>query len=184
MQPPGLPGGRGALSADCSPVAPTVVLALTVGAPLQAEEGPEDDGGRCRHGDHRMNPEAVRARAEFATDQALFEVRATDDQRTRVRQIVFAALDDMGRLRESHAANREAVMAVLEATTVDRARLESLRQAEMALADQASQRVTRALADAADVLSPEQRREIAGLLRRFPGAGGFGPGMPDRPGRS
>ena len=50
--------------------------------------------------------------------------------------------------------------------------MEKLRAEQIALADTVSKRVVQALGDAAEVLSPEQRRK---LNDRFPPVGSFGP---------
>lgn len=146
-----------------------------------AHEGP-GGGPRCmgRHG--QMGPEAMRHRVDFATDWMLKKVNATDDQKVKVKEIVGGAVTDLSGLRETHRTNREALMAALTAESVDRAKLETLRKSEVELAERASQRITLALADVADVLSPEQRRGLAGLARSFGGPMGFGPGGPRGPG--
>ena len=46
-------------------------------------------------------------------------------------------------------------------------RLEDLRRAELQLAESASQRIVTALADVADVLTPEQRAELVKMAERF-----------------
>jgi YD repeat-containing protein len=164
------------------------LLATTAGFVAHAQDGPRSFGGRCMHagwhGHHRMSPEAMRERVDFATDWALSKVKATDEQKTRVKQIVFAAFDDVAQLRETHVANREAVVAVLTAPAVDRARLESLRKSEIELAERASQRITQALADVADVLSPEQRKGLADMMKRMRGPMGFGGDDFEKPRRS
>ena len=50
---------------------------------------------------------------------------------------------------------------------VDRATLEDLRRAELQLAESASSRIVTALADIADVLTPEQRAELVKMAERF-----------------
>ena len=49
---------------------------------------------------------------------------------------------------------------------VDRGALEALRASTLRLAEQASRRFTQALADVADVLTAEQRKELAERLAR------------------
>jgi periplasmic protein CpxP/Spy len=49
----------------------------------------------------------------------------------------------------------------LTAPTIDRSAIERLRAEQIGLAETASKRIAQALADAADVLSPEQRRKVA-----------------------
>ncbi len=61
---------------------------------------------------------------------------------------------------------------MLTQTTIDRGAMEKLRAEQIALADTVSKRVVQALGDAAEVLSPEQRRK---LNDRIPPVGSFGP---------
>ncbi|MCW5624355.1 MAG: Spy/CpxP family protein refolding chaperone [Burkholderiales bacterium] len=151
-----------------------VLLAGGAGVLAYAKEGP-GPGGMAHH--HRgPDPEAMRERMEFATDWMLSKVKATDSQKLQVRGILTATFDDLRGLAETHRHNRHALFQVLSADTVDRAQLEALRQSELALADRASRRITQALADTADVLTPEQRRELAERFRRFGPPGPMGPG--------
>ncbi len=56
--------------------------------------------------------------------------------------------------------------------SVDRAALEALRADQLQMAEQASRRFTQALADAADVLTPEQRKQLAERAGRWHGRRG------------
>ena len=67
-----------------------------------------------------------------------------------------------------HDARRQAVE-LLSHDTVDRAALEALRADQLKLAEQASRRFTQALADVADVLTPEQRKALAERIGRWHG---------------
>ena len=98
---------------------------------------------------------------EWKVDDMLAEVEATDDQRDQVHAIVTAAVADMAEFREFKREGREALVGALTKETVDRAELEALRQQKLDVADRASQRLLTALADAADVLTPDQRAELA-----------------------
>lgn len=161
------------------------LLATGAGVFAHAQEG--GGGPRC-HGMHERGPEAMRGRAEFMADRMLSKVDATAEQKTRVKGILSAALDDVAKLHAAHRANRDAAVAALSAETIDRDRLETLRAAEMVIAGNASERITRALADAAEVLTPAQRKTFGEMAQHFRGAGmRFGPpvpGEPDRPRRS
>lgn len=138
-----------------------------------SHDGP--GGHRCFSRYNGAGPEAMRKRVDFATDWMLTKVKATDEQKVKVKEIVGAAVTDLTGLRETHRSNREALMEALTADSVDRTRLETLRRSEVDLAERASQRITLALADVADVLTPEQRRGLVDLARSFGGPMGFGP---------
>ncbi|MDE0048912.1 MAG: periplasmic heavy metal sensor [Rhodospirillales bacterium] len=98
---------------------------------------------------------------EWKIDDMLDEVDASDDQRERVRAIATAAIADMGEFRDFKREGRQALVEALTQETVDREALETLRQNKLETADRASQRLLTALADAADVLTPVQRAELA-----------------------
>jgi Spy/CpxP family protein refolding chaperone len=70
-------------------------------------------------------------------------------------------------MREQHQQNRQAFVERLTQPSVDRVTLEQIRRAELALAESASTRIVRALADAAEVLTPEQRTALVRLAEQF-----------------
>ena len=102
---------------------------------------------------------------EWKVEDMLDEVDASDDQRERVRAIASAALADMGEFRDFRRAGRDALVNALTQETVDREALEALRQSKLETADRASLRLLTALADAAEVLTPAQRAELAEELQ-------------------
>jgi Spy/CpxP family protein refolding chaperone len=94
-------------------------------------------------------------------------VDASDEQEAQLTQLVDAALVDVGPLAERHRGQREAFLAALVSERVDRDELERIRSEELALAEDASRRLVATLADVADVLTPEQRAELAQLAARM-----------------
>jgi Spy/CpxP family protein refolding chaperone len=148
---------------------------LAGGATVWAVGGDELGGGGLRrhflmhrfaHGGG-LEPGDARAHVEMGVRWVMGFVDATPEQRQRVQAIAQGAVDDLLPLREQHKANREAIRAALSGATVDREALEQARKAELKLADEASVRLTRAVADAAEVLSPEQRAQLAEAAARF-----------------
>jgi Spy/CpxP family protein refolding chaperone len=91
------------------------------------------------------------------------EVDATADQQEKLRGIVKNAVKDMLPLREKMVGARQQARNLLLGQTVDRAAIEKLRSEQIANADALSKRLTQALADAADVLTPEQRQKLDNL---------------------
>ena len=114
-----------------------------------------------------MTPEDREARADFATQWVLSRVDATPEQKTRIQAIVQDAIKDLSQVREQHMKNRQAFMDALSQPTVDRAALRQIRQSEMQLAESASDRFVTAIADAADVLTPEQRGKLVEMANQF-----------------
>jgi Spy/CpxP family protein refolding chaperone len=94
------------------------------------------------------------------------EINATEEQKQRLDPIVRQAANELAPVRESlHNARRDA-LGVLAQDRVDPAALEALRARQIQLADQASRTVTRALVDAAEVLNPAQRKQLAAHFAR------------------
>ncbi|HEY7238758.1 MAG TPA: Spy/CpxP family protein refolding chaperone [Burkholderiales bacterium] len=92
------------------------------------------------------------------------EIDATEEQKQRLAPIVKDAAKDLAPLREKFRATRAQAIELLTQDRIDPAAIESLRAEKMRLADEASRRFSRALSDAAEVLTPEQRK---GLAQRF-----------------
>ena len=135
----------------------------------QTQGGP-DGGHRGCWGHKRtgaVTPEERAARADFATQWVLSRVDATEEQKTRIQAIVQDALKDLSQVREQHMKNRQAFMETLSQPTVDRAALKQIRASEMQLAESASDRFVTAIADAADVLTPEQRSKLVEMANQF-----------------
>jgi protein CpxP len=114
-----------------------------------------------------FDPAAVEDRADRMVRHLAIEVDATAEQQERLRGIVRAAVRDLLPLREKAISSRQHARELLTQTTIDRSAIEALRNDQMALADQATRRFTQALADAASVLSPEQRRKLAERVDRW-----------------
>ena len=117
--------------------------------------------GHHGRGDWGDNPE----RAEKMVGRVLSRVDATDEQKKKVAEIVRAAMGDMKSIRDKSRDGRRATADLLARPEVDRAALENLRAEQIRLAEAASRRMTQALADAAEVLTPEQRAKIGERMK-------------------
>jgi protein CpxP len=125
-------------------------------------------GGHGFGGD-RHGPEHIR----LALEWMLSRVDATDEQIEAIAAISESAMSDIHGLREQHHAQREALVAALGADEVDREGLEQLRAEGIGMAEEASTRLLTAVADAADVLTPEQRRALIEAHESFHRGGWF-----------
>jgi Spy/CpxP family protein refolding chaperone len=146
-----------------------------LGATLSWHERAEAHGpmmdGPFGFGDGSSDP-AVRAkRIDAMVQWMLADLSATDDQRSKISTILQAAANDLQPLRQQHMQARRTVMQLLAAPTIDRAQLESIRVQQMQLADNASKRMTQAMADAADVLSGDQRAKLVAKWQQHRGHG-------------
>lgn len=143
-----------------------IAAALVVAA---ASAGASFAGGGLHHPGHAgpmaMDPAAMDAHIDKMVAQLAGD--ATPEQQAKVAAIAKRAMAD---LRPAHEERRQTMArahALLMAPVVDRAALEQLRIAHVQQFDAGSRRILEAVADAADVLTPEQRLRFAGHLRQL-----------------
>ena len=129
---------------------------------LRAGHGPH---GSWRQGVY--DPDMVQARIEFATDWILSRIDASDEQRQQVKAIVQATVQELAPMREQHHQHKQTMFQALTQPSIDRAALGDIRRAELQLAETASERMIAALADVAEVLTPEQRTRLAEFMSRW-----------------
>jgi protein CpxP len=108
-----------------------------------------------------LTPAQIDDRIDRMTKHAAIELDATQDQQAKIATIAKAAAGDLRALREKAQAAHAQAITLFTAPTVDRSAIERLRAEQIGLAETASKRIAQALADAAEVLNPEQRRKVA-----------------------
>lgn len=142
-----------------------ITLATLVGG-LAAGVGFKAFGNGRRHGYSSIDPADLDRHVDRMLKHFYVEIDATDAQKQKLDPIVRQAAKELAPMRENlHAARREAIE-LLAQERVDPTALEALRAKHLQLADQASRRLTRAIAEAADVLTPAQRKELAAHFAR------------------
>jgi periplasmic protein CpxP/Spy len=99
-------------------------------------------------------------------DRILDRVDATQEQKDKIKAIFAEAREDMAAMHGERDAIRKELTDLLTAPTFDRNALEAKRAERMAKMDAFSKDMTKALADAAEVLNAEQRKELVGLLQQ------------------
>ena len=119
------------------------------------------------HRQHSMDPERAREHAEFAVSWLLYRVDGTDEQESRINQIVATLIDDVLSGAEQHRGNHQALIDEFSGAEIDRDALERIRGSELELIDALSVRVVGALADVAEVLTSEQRLELIERSQRL-----------------
>jgi periplasmic protein CpxP/Spy len=132
-------------------------LVMLGGAVAYARGG----SGWLHHGRGPMSTEFIADHVELGVKYALSEVDATAEQKAQVTSILQAAATDVHALADQHFAARRQLHEILSAATIDRERLEAVRAGELRLADEASKRILQGVADAAEVLTPDQRAALA-----------------------
>lgn len=130
-----------------------VVLLASAGVVVRAAEHRGRDGWGMQGG-------IPLGMIEHRADRMLNRVDATPDQKAKVHAIIEAAARDLEPLRATMGEARGQFASLLTAPQVDRSAMERLRTDRVASMDQATQRISAAVADIADVLTPEQRLKL------------------------
>lgn len=126
-------------------------------------------GGGRRGARGPISPAEMEERIERFIKHVAVEVDATPEQTEKLTTIAKSAARDLAPLRAQGAEMRKQGIALFSAPTVDRDAVEQLRVQRMQHADATSRRITQALTDAADVLTPEQRKKAAARAARWRG---------------
>jgi Spy/CpxP family protein refolding chaperone len=132
--------------------------------------------GFWRGGPADFDPARAEARVDRMVRHAAVELGANADQQEKLSTIAKAALKDILPVREKMFAARKQGRELLTAEKVDRAALEKLRADQIAAHDAASKRIVQALADAAEVLTPDQRKKLDTFIASRGRGRGFGRG--------
>jgi Spy/CpxP family protein refolding chaperone len=136
-----------------------VVAVLTVGAFQALGHGPFRRGLRGS-----MDPAQVEKKIDRIAGWVVEDLGGTPEQEAKLAVIAKAAAKDLAPIHDELVAGRRQAVEILTATTIDRAALEAHRARQMQLLTTVSERLTAAVADAGDVLTPEQRVKAADKL--------------------
>jgi Spy/CpxP family protein refolding chaperone len=109
-------------------------------------------------GSFAFDPAQMQQRLEKRVDRALTGTDATAEQKKKVADILSATFKDMKPLHDQRIENRKAMADAMQAATIDSAKIEALRAERMKIADESSKRFTKALTDAGNVLTAQQRQ--------------------------
>lgn len=130
-----------------------------------------------------MDPAKIERRAERMAEGFSRRVDATGEQQAKLVTIAKAAAKDIAPLQSQVREARKQALKLMAEPKVDRAALEALRGAQLSNMDAVSKRMVTAMADAAEVLTPEQRQKVAERMeRRGEGRRGWGKGWGGGPG--
>jgi periplasmic protein CpxP/Spy len=151
----------------------TAVAALGVGAHAFAHDGMRGGAGggfMSMHGGGfggpgAMDPERAKAFTERRVRHMAGQVGASEAQINQIVSILTAARTELAATGQARQDGRRAIAEALSKPTIDRRALEQLRQQQAQAGDRASQRMTQAMADAAEVLDPQQRQKLFELMQ-------------------
>jgi periplasmic protein CpxP/Spy len=145
-------------------IVPVLLTAGICGARAYAEEAMG-----FMHGGMGGSPEQHKAFMEKRLDKMLDNIKATDSQRTAIKAIFARMAAEMQPIHQQHKALHDQIATAFAADKVDRAAVENLRKQVPTLVDQASQVFSKALLDASDVLTPEQRQTLVKHMQEHHG---------------
>ncbi len=156
-----------------SKVAAIVVVSAIAGA-AATKAGHRWHHGHYGHFGHGIMGPAEDAtdaqeRAEFMGKRFARRIGATDEQREKLSNIAKSVAKDVFPLRQKIRSARKEARELLSQPTVDRDAIERLRSEQVANMDELSKRLATALTDAAEVLTPEQRKDVADKLAKRKG---------------
>lgn len=138
-----------ALAVQAQPISPSGPGGA--GAPRHAMMG----GDHGHHGHHGGGMDMK------WSGRMLEAVKATPEQRSQIQKIMESARTDLQAQREAGKALRGQLMQTMAQPNIDANAVEQVRQKMLAQHDQASKRRLQAMVDAANVLTPEQRKQLA-----------------------
>jgi periplasmic protein CpxP/Spy len=151
-----------------------LLAAVGGGVSARAFDPPFFGPGAMMHGASpmTMDPAVLADFADRGVRHLAIEIDATPDQEEKLRAIVRDLVKDLGPQRTVRLETAERARALLTQPTIDKAEIEKFRAEQIAKADGVSKRIAKAIGDAADILTPEQRRKLVDRLPP-PGAGPF-----------
>jgi Spy/CpxP family protein refolding chaperone len=117
----------------------------------------------CRgpgHRDANLTEAEIAERMQDVAEFGLDYVDADDAQVDKVNQLLTGVAPDVVRLRGEQRALAAELRAELAKDSIDRARVEALRQRALGLFDRASAKGSETLVAVAEVLTPAQRNEL------------------------
>lgn len=119
-------------------------------------------------------PAEAEDRAQRMAKHFALEIDATKEQTEKLVTIAKAAARDVLPMREKFQAARTQGLEAFAAPALDRATIEKVRSEQIANMDALSKRLSAALEDAAEVMTPEQRQKLAERIKTFRERHGWG----------
>ncbi|NKB52885.1 MAG: periplasmic heavy metal sensor [Rhizobiaceae bacterium] len=124
-------------------------------------------GGRHGMRFSEMSDAEIEKKITRAVKHVSIEIDATDEQEAKITALVTAVAKDLKPLHGDFKAAGDELHNLLTADTIDRAAIEKIRAERVAEADRVSKELVNALADVAEVLTPEQRKIVDERLEQF-----------------
>ena len=135
-----------------------IPLAIVAAGLTYAHQGGMHHGGPLSERRVEMHLDHVQAMLE--------KIDASDAQKSQIDGILKGAFNELKGTQDAHHAAFGQFHELLLASSIDRARIESLRAEQAKSIEEASKRLVTAVEDAAEVLTPEQRTALAEQMRQ------------------
>lgn len=116
---------------------------------------------------HGHTPEEMQAHVDGMIDHMIGKVDGSEAQRTKLKAIAGRAAPQFEAIHGEARDLKVELRDLLTAEKIDRAALEEARKDALVLADRGSKVLVTTLADAAEALTPAQRKQIAAAIAHF-----------------
>ena len=117
--------------------------------------------GHMRHIGGPEESSKLKEHVEFMVGRFAEHVDATPDQKAKLTSIAQSIAAEIQPTHQRFEAAHKRAHELFLQPTIDRTALEALRVEQLALVDEISKKLVTALADASDVLTPQQRAKLA-----------------------
>ena len=130
------------------------------------------DGGGWRGHGHRggfahMTDAQIEKKINRIVKHVAIEIDATPEQQTRISTLFTAVAKDIKPMRGEMRDSARKIHSLLMADKIDREALEKIRAARLADAERVSKAIVNAVAEAAEILSPDQRKVLEERVQQF-----------------
>jgi protein CpxP len=124
--------------------------------------------GRGPHGGlASMTNAEIETKINRMVKHVAIEIDATPEQQDKITKLFVAVAKDLKPIRGEMRASGRKIHDLLLADKIDREALEKIRAARLADAERGSKTIVNAIAEAAEVLSPDQRKVLEERIQTF-----------------
>ena len=117
-------------------------------------------GRRFHGGLSNMTDAEIEKKVDRMVKHVAIEIDATPEQQTKISKLFIALAKDLKPMRGQMRDSGRQVHDLQLANKIDREALEKIRAARLAAAERLSKAIVNAVADAAEILNPEQRKVL------------------------
>ena len=127
--------------------------------------GPQCGYAGWNHGGHHWSESDSSKHLDRMTDRLIDRADASREQGEQIKSIVRSYAPRFQSMKSAHQENHKVFTQLLTQSEINRGELETIRQSVFAELNQNSQELVQMIADIADVLTPEQRQQMANEMR-------------------